>query len=133
MTVPNNSDTYLPGTIQIPSSLTITAMTNSYPMTVTTSTNVKTEANTYIPGQLVILSVPVTYGMYQANGLTGKILATVSNQMFLDIDSRLFDAFSVPAAGSLQPAMLAPAGARNLQISNSTNQVPFQSLNNRGN
>jgi hypothetical protein len=133
MSVPNDANTYLPGTIQIPSSIVITAITQTYPMVVTLSLQPLTEANTYIPGQLIKLTVPITYGMFQADGLQGKILSVSGSDLSLDIDSRQFDAFVVPAAGQLQPASLAPAGSRNLQFDNTTGQVPFQSLNNIGN
>lgn len=133
MTVPNNSNEYLPGTIQIPSSIVITAMTKSFPMVVTVSLDPISEANTYITGQVVTLTVPITYKMFQANGLNGEILAVNGSNITLDIDSTNFDAFVIPPSGSFQPASLAPSGSRNLQYNNSTNKVPFQSLNNIGN
>jgi hypothetical protein len=131
--IPNDANTYLPGTIQIPSSLTITDISKSYPMIVTFTINTVTEANTYRSKQVVRLTVPITYGMYQANGLEASILDVGSSTMTLDVDSRLFDTFSIPAAGQIQPATLAPSGSRNLQFDNTTRQVPFQSLNNIGN
>lgn len=124
---------YLPGVIAIPSSLVITAITQSYPMLVTIVVNSVTEANTYIAGQLVRLFIPYTYGMFQANGLTGQILAVVGSTFTIDIDSSLFDPFVIPATNAAQPASLAPAGSRNLAFSNLTDQVGFQSLNNIGN
>ena len=134
MTVPNNANTYLPGTIAIPSSLVITAITQTYPMVVTCVVNATTEANTYIPGQLVSLFVPYDYGMWQANGLVGQITAVNGLNFSLDIDATQFDPFVVPSSQYLvQPATMAPAGSRNLQFDNSTNQIGFQSLNNRGN
>ncbi len=131
--IPNDANTYLPGTIQIPSSLTITDISKSYPMIVTFTINTVTEANTYRSKQVVRLTVPITYGMYQANGLEASILDVGSSTMTLDVDSRLFDTFSIPSAGQIQPATLAPSGSRNLQFDNTTRQVPFQSLNNIGN
>jgi len=53
MSVPNNANQYLPGVINIPSALEITAITRSNPMVVTTSEDPTTQDNTYIPGQLV--------------------------------------------------------------------------------
>jgi len=131
--IPNNANQYLPGTIQIPSSLNITAITNAYPMVVTAIVNPITESNSYIVGQVVRLTVPRSYGMFQANNLQGQILAINSLNFSLDIDSRQFDVFAVPSGNVEQPASLAPSGSRNLQYNNSTNSVPFQSLNNRGN
>lgn len=134
MIAPNDANTYLPGVIQIPSALTITAITQAYPMVVTTSTNDLTEANTYIAGQVVRLNIPYSYKMFQADGLQGQILLVSGNDLTLDIDSRQFDPFVVPSSASAsQPATLAPSGSRNLQYNNSTGQVPFQSLNNIGN
>lgn len=126
-------NTYLPGTIAIPSSLVVTAITNSYPMVVTVVVNAITEANTFQQGQLVRLTVPITYGMFQANGLIGQVISNISNVITLDLDSTRFDIFTVPSGVVLTPASLAPNGARNLTIDNTTRLVPFQSLNNRGN
>ena len=132
MTYPNNSNQYLQGTIQIPSSLLITDMTNSFPMVV--SVSVPTNgANTYIPNQLVKLTVPRTYGMWQADGLDGKILATGSSTLTLNIDSTNFDLFVDGSSSKSLPASLAPAGSQNLDFNNTTRQVPFQSLNNNWN
>lgn len=122
---------YLKPVIAIPSALEITAITNSYPMVVTTTLN-SDQVNTYIVGQLVRLNIPYTYGMFQANGLNGTILALSGSDFSLDIDSSQFDSFYVPSSDE-QPASLAPSGSRNLTYSNLTNDVPFQSLNNIGN
>lgn len=130
---PNNANTYLPGTIQIPSSLLITAITNSFPMIVTCSVNPVTAAFTYIVGQLVKLYIPITYGMYQANNLIGQITNVNGLSLSLDIDSTMFDPFVVPVDSSESPASLSPYGSRNLSFNNFTNQVPFQSYNNEGN
>ncbi len=133
MTVPNDANTYLPGTIAIPSSLVITAITRALPMVVTASVNPVTASNSYIVGQLVRLTVPASYRMIQANGLVGEIIAINGLNFSLNIDSRQFDTFVVPSGNVEQPASLAPAGSRNLQYSNNTDVVGFQSLNNRGN
>jgi hypothetical protein len=123
---------YLPGVIQIPSSLLITNITQSYPMVIT-FTVPSNSANSYIAGQVVRLTVPKTWGMFQANGLIGKIMSIDSTTMILDIDSTYFDAFVDGSSTSVTPASLAPAGSRNLEFNNLTNDVPFQSLNNIGN
>jgi hypothetical protein len=123
---------YLPGVIQIPSMLLITGITRSYPMIVT-FTVPSTGSNTYKVNQLVRLTIPRTWGMYQANGLVGHIMDVDSTTMQLDIDSNYFDAFVDGSTTSVTPASLAPAGSRNLEFNNTSRQVPFQSLNNRGN
>lgn len=133
MTVQNNANVYLPGTIQIPSSLLITGITNAYPMVVTASVNSMTSSNTYIVGQLVRLFIPRSYGMQQANQLTGQITAISGLSFSLDIDSRQFDTFVTPSGNVEQPASFSPAGSRNLQYDNTMGKVPFQSLNNIGN
>ena len=133
--IPNNSNTYLPGTIAIPSSMVITGITNAYPMVVTAVLNAATEANTYITGMLLKLFVPPAYGMIQADGLQGQIVAINGLNFSLDVDSRNFDVFVTPPSTTpIQPASFSPAGSRNLEYNNlTTHLLPFQSLNDRGN
>jgi hypothetical protein len=128
---PNANNTYLPPVIQIPSCLEITAISQSNPMVITTSTN-SDQSNTYIAGQNIKLIIPATWGMWQANQKTAQIVSVNSNQLSVNIDSTQFDAFANPNDGS-GPASLAPSGSKNLQYSNISNQVAFQSLNNIGN
>jgi len=65
--------------------------------------------------------------MQQANGLILKILLVSGNDLYLNINSTVFDPFSVPLTGEM-PASLSPAGSQNLEFSNQTSQVPFQAL-----
>jgi hypothetical protein len=124
---------YLPGTIFTPSSLNIVAITQEMNMKVTCIVNPITEANIYIPGMLVRLFVPYSYGMYQANNLIGKITEVNGLVFTLNINSSWFDPFVIPSSGE-QPASLAPSGSQNLQFDNTTaNIVAFQPLNNQGN
>jgi hypothetical protein len=95
--------------------------------------NTTTEANTYIVGMAIRLMVPVSYGMYQANNLVGTITAINGLNFTLNLDSTQFDPFVIPFVTSEAPATIAPAGSRNLVYSNTTDTVPFQSLNNIGN
>lgn len=132
MSFPPDNSGYLAGTIQTPSALEITAITNDYPAVATISVNSVTASNTYIANQLVKLVIPYGYGMQQANGLVVKILNVDGLNIYLDIDSRKFDTFSEPASGQ-KPATMAPAGSKNLEYDNNTGTVPFQSLNNVGN
>lgn len=125
---------YLPPVIQIPSSLLITAITNSFPMIVSVDIgNVTTQANTYLVGMNVRLLVPNPYRMIQANGVVGTIMAINGSDFTLNLDSSLFDVFVIPSGNVEQPASISPFGSRNLQYNNTTSQVPFQSLNNQGN
>lgn len=90
--------------------------------------------NTYVIGQLVHLSVPSSYGMTQADQLTGKIIAINGLDFTLNVNAQQFSAFVVPDPNSLptpsQFATLAPAGSRNIY---DTLQEPFHSLGNFGN
>lgn len=127
---------YLPGVNTIPNSLVITAITNTSPMMVTTTlanTAPTPRVNTYQIGMNVKLYVPITYGMFQANGLVGTIIGLNGNVFTLNLNSTLFDTFSIPFSQVESPASLSPYGSRNLEFNNSTNEVPFQSLNNIGN
>jgi hypothetical protein len=126
---------YLKPVIAVPSSLLITAITQSLPMMITVAIgNVTTEANTYIVGMAVRLFVPVSYGMYQANKLVGTITEINVNVFTLDLDSTTFDPFVIPFVTSEAPASISPNGSRNLQYNNATTRfAPFRSLNNIGN
>lgn len=132
MNVPNNANQYLPPTIAIPSALEITNITRSNPMVVTVTSN-SDQVNTYQTRQVVKLLVPMTFKMFQANGLQAEILSVDDDEITLAVDSTNFDTFVVPSGDVVQPASLSPAGSRNLQYDNNTRQVPFQSLNNIGN
>lgn len=101
-------------------------------MVLTVSAMPANQVNTYIAGMLIKLTIPVNYGMWQANGLKPTITAVSGNNISVNVDSTQFDPFVVPPSGE-QPASLAPTGSRNLQYGNTTNQVGFQSLNNVGN
>jgi hypothetical protein len=125
---------YLKPVILIPSSLVITNITQSAPMIVSVAIgNETTEANTYIVGMAIRLFVPVTYRMIQANNLVGTITAINGSNFTLNIDSSLFDSFVIPSGNVEQPATISPSGSRNYQYNNGSINVPFQSLNNKGN
>ena len=82
----------------------------------------------------VRLTVPQSYKMYQANGLVGTIIAINGSNLTLNLDSSGFDAFVIPSGVTVeQPASIAPFGSRNVEFSNATRKLPFQSLNNIGN
>lgn len=126
----SSANTYLPPTPVIPGFLIITNISRSRQAVVTI---VDSDENTYIPGQLLYFSVPTTYGMFQINGLTGQIIEINNNNFTVDINSIDFNTFVIPSNFKEKPATVSPAGSRNLQFSNLTNRVPFQSLNNQGN
>lgn len=127
-----SANTYLPPSPVVPGFLLISDITQTYPMVVTIVDSIY---NTYVEGQLVTLTVPSSYGMFQANELTGKIIYIDGTNFYLNIDARGFDAFVIPNPSTLpppsRPASLSPGGSRN--IYNSTVE-PFHSLNgNTGN
>ena len=131
MTVVNDANTYLAPVVTTPSSLEITDITREQQMQITT-TMTSDQANTYVVNMVVTLTVPYTWGMWQANGLKGIIISVVDNVIKLAVDSTNFDAFSNPNDGT--QATLAPSGSRNLTYNNnSALSVPFRSLNNVGN
>lgn len=123
------SNQYLSPVIVIPSALEISSISQSQNMIVTTTAN-SDQVNTYIQGQLVRLTIPYSFGMYQANRLTGKVIDNDGVNITLDIDSSGFDPFMLVSG---QIASIAPAGSQNLTLDNFTKLVPFQNLNNIGN
>lgn len=103
----------LPFEQTLPRSLLVTAITKAKQAVITVS-----PSNDYIAGQLVRLTVPHPYGMFQANGRTVEVVDSSGLTITVDMDSRLFDNFAAPNPALLptpsQPASLAPAGARNI-------------------
>jgi len=80
------------GAFMLPGMNLVTAITKAYPATVTTKT-----AHNYVSGTIVRLYVPETYGMFQANSLTGEITVLTSTTFTIPIDTRTFDAFVDPS------------------------------------
>jgi hypothetical protein len=71
----------------------VTAITNSFPMVVTTSF-----AHQYINETIVRLDIPPADGMPQANQLFGPLTVLSPTTFSLPIDSSLFDIFSIPVS-----------------------------------
>ena len=111
---------YLPPSPVVPQSLLISNITQAQFMVVTVTTS-----NMYVVGQNVYLSVPASYQMIEANGLTGQIIGINGLNFTLNIDSTQFTPFVVPMTYQEQPASLSPAGSRNLY---NVTTVPFRSL-----
>ena len=126
MTFNNGANTYLPGSPVVPMFLLISNITQAKPAVITVAGQIP--QNVYIPGQLIYLSIPSDYGMFQANTLTVEILFVNGANFTVSLDSTQFDPFVIPAAGFMnpRPASLSPAGSRN--IYNFTT-LPFHSLN----
>ena len=122
MAVQYGNNIYLPPSPVVPPFLLISNITQATNAVVTVTTS-----NQYVVGQRVYFSVSFTYGMFQINSLSSTIQAVdVTNLIFtMDINTTLFDAFTVPVSGE-QPATLSPSGAHNI-YNNTT--VPFHALN----
>lgn len=71
-----------------PSMRLVTGITQASPAVVTTSF-----AHDYITGTVVRLFVPETYGMVQANQLTGTLTTLSATTFSIDIDTTTFAAF----------------------------------------
>ena len=82
-----------------PAMRVILSISNAFPAQVVTSVDGVVPAdNNYIVGTIVRLDIPTGFGMTQANQLTGAITQIVNSSTFLvDIDTRLFDPFVMPA------------------------------------
>lgn len=123
-----SANTYLFGTPVGPTALLISAISQTSPMVITIDPS--TPPYSYIVGQLVALTVPWDYGMYQANGLTAQILAINGNDFSVSVNATQFDPFVAPAMYTEQPASLASAGSRNTY---NYTTLPYHSLTNTGN
>ena len=125
MTYSQGNNIYLPPSPVAPMFLLISSISNSKTMVVTVST-----PNQYVAGQIVVFTVPFSYGMYQANELEGQIISVDSTNLVftVNIDSSNFDPFTAPPAGIYyeRPASLASAGCRN--VYNYTT-LPFHAIN----
>lgn len=96
----------------------ISAITQANPATVTT-----TFAHGYGTGLVVRLVIPPADGMQQANGLTGAITVTGETTFTIDIDTSLFDAFSVPDLANPDidtAALVVPVGEINALLTQAT-------------
>ena len=102
----------------------IAAISQSFPMTVTT-----TFAHQYIDGTIVRLDIPPADGMQQADQQTGSILVTSPTTFTMPIDSTSFDAFAIPGSPSQAEnicAMVVPIGEVNETLQAATvNVLPF--------
>jgi len=122
---------FLPPSPVIPGALLISNITATNPMVITVVDSIY---NTYLVGQLVHLTIPETYGMYQADQLTGQIVSINGLDFTVSIDAQSFNSFVVPPVYQARPASLSPAGSRNLEINNYNVHIePFRSLGNFGN
>src|SRR5574337_1025487 len=98
----------------------ISTITNSDPAIVTTTFD-----HNYIDGIIVRLIVPDGYGMTQANNLTGTIVVTSPTTFTIDINTTLFDAFTIPMVYPLdeQYSQVVPIGEVNETLEAATQNV----------
>lgn len=100
----------------------ITALTNAEQAVVTTSFD-----HDYLAGLIVRLNIPDQYGMYQVDQLVGEIVEVPSSDTFtIDIDTRGYDAFVVPAPEPWYQndyATVVPVGEENASLAQATRNV----------
>ncbi len=110
-----------PNPIFQPAMRLITAITNAAVATVTTSF-----AHQYITGLQVRLDIPIACGMQQANGLVGSIIVVSPSMFLIDIDTTLFDPFSIPSPANPHVnicAMVVPIGEVNEILTGATRNI----------
>lgn len=98
----------------------ISAITNSFPATVTTSFD-----HNYVTGTIVRLNIPPGFGMLQANQLIGPVTVTGDTTFTIPIDTTYFDVFATPATfpQSYQHAQVTPVGEINSLLTEATRNV----------
>lgn len=70
----------------------IASITNAYPAVVTTTFD-----HDYVDGTIVRFDLPTATGMQQLNQMTSPILVTGLTTFTINVDTRQFASFSVPA------------------------------------
>jgi len=93
-----------------PAMRVISAITQASPMVVTTSFD-----HDYISGTIVRLTIPIGFGMEEANDLVGEITVTGTDTFTLPFDAQKFNIFASPVAfpDTYQRAQVLPIGERN--------------------
>lgn len=98
----------------------ITAITNDYPASITTSF-----AHGYPTGIIVRVIVPLGYGMEEINEKFGSIIVTGDTTFSIDIDTRYFNVFASPVSPS-QYAQSVPIAEINSTVYHAyTNVLPY--------
>ena len=98
----------------------ITAITNDFPASITTSFD-----HGYASGIIIRVVVPIGYGMPQINEKFGSIIVTGATTFDIDIDTRYFSPFVVPVSPK-QYAQSIPIGEINSTLYQaSKNVLPF--------
>jgi hypothetical protein len=87
-----------PNPLFSPSVINILSITNSFPVTITTTYDgITAAANNYITGQIVRLIIPPDFGMETLNEVSGAITVTSPSTFTMNIDTTRLDPFVVPA------------------------------------
>lgn len=97
-----------PNPVFQPAMRIISAITNSFPATVTT-----TFAHQYKSGTIVRLDIPPADGMQQISGQTFPILVTGATTFTVPVNTTNFDPFAIPVSPSPHVntcAMVVPVG-----------------------
>jgi len=98
----------------------ISTITQAYPATVTTTFD-----HDYESGLIVRIKVPTGFGMTQLNKFKGQVTVTSATQFTIDIDTRTYDAFAVPATSpeDKQYGQVVPVAEENSQLTSATRNV----------
>lgn len=98
----------------------ITAITNAYPASITTSFD-----HGYPTGIIVRVVLPINYGMPEINEKFGSIIVTGATTFDIDIDTRYFEPFVVPGSPT-QYAQSIPIAEINSTVYHAyTNVLPY--------
>ena len=95
----------------------IVAISNSFPLVVTTSF-----PHSYLTGLIVRLLIPNNFGMVTLNKVKGLITVTSATTFTMEINSTTLDAFVVPPqqpGDNFTPAQVVPVGESALQLDQS--------------
>ncbi len=70
------------------------------------------EDHSYVIGNTVGFIIPQAFGMVELNKIEANILAITSDTLTIDVDTRFFTDFSIPAS-FYTPAQVIPIGSTN--------------------
>lgn len=102
-----------------PAMRVIANITNSFPVTITTTFN-----HQYVNGLIIRIDIPPALGMQQLNQQFGPITVTGNTTFTLPIDTTNYDQFFLPTANSgYQDAQSVPIGEVAGMISAATKNV----------
>ena len=101
----------------VPRVFDISALTLGSTTTVTTSVD-----HNYVISQQIRLLIPLTYGSYQLNEMTGYVTSIpAANQVVVDINSQNANAFQI--GGTTTPAQIIPIGDVNMGVINTQGRI----------